>query len=314
MPVAPDAGMASLNRAAEALWPGMAAMLDARSAVQPAGFCVEVQRSVDSTNAELMRRVRTGQTEPLGTSPVLLVAAEQTAGRGRMGKTWVSQPGGSLTFSLLLRLQPVQWAGLSLAVGVTLAESLAQLLPTAVGEHLRLKWPNDLWLHDCKLAGVLVETAHMGAHPKDTGSARGIGGGSADGHLRTSAAPSACVVIGVGINIQTPTPVSSAPWTGVPPTGLAVHLEGLEPGQVLQAVAPALLRDVLVFEAEGFAAFADRFARRDALRGRPLVLSDGQQGNGNGVDEHGALQLLTAQGMHTVHSAEVSVRPAQERP
>jgi BirA family biotin operon repressor/biotin-[acetyl-CoA-carboxylase] ligase len=272
--------VASLNQAAEAVWPAMAQTLAEHPAPAMAGFTVEVVPRIDSTNAELMRRARSG---PHGQAPTLLVAADQTAGRGRMGKTWLSQPGHSLTFSLLLPLQPAHWAGLSLAVGVSVADALGPLLPPAVGESVRLKWPNDLWLGTAKLAGILVETAHLGA--------------------------GACVVVGVGINIEAPVPDPSAAWTGVPPTGLATHQAGLDTGAVLRAVAPALLRDLLAFEALGFSAFAQRFAQRDALRDRALVLFDGLQGTGCGVDEQGALLVLTAQGVQSVHSADVSVRP-----
>jgi BirA family biotin operon repressor/biotin-[acetyl-CoA-carboxylase] ligase len=75
-------------------------------------------------------------------------------------------------------------------------------------------------------------------------------------------------------------------------------------------VLPNLLHDVLAFEASGFAAFAHRFATRDALAGQALRLSDGTEGIGQGVDGTGALQVLTAQGLRSVNSAEVSVRPA----
>jgi BirA family transcriptional regulator, biotin operon repressor / biotin---[acetyl-CoA-carboxylase] ligase len=173
-------------------------------------------------------------------------------------------------------------------VGVSLADALAPLLPATTGEQLRLKWPNDLWLDGAKLAGILVETAHQ--------------------------AGSACVVVGVGINLEAPVPDPTAIWTGAPPTGLAAHQTGLDTGAVLRAVAPALLRDLLAFESLGFSAFAQRFAQRDALRDQPLVLSDGKNGTthgtGCGVDEQGALLVLTAQGMQSVHSADVSVRPA----
>ena len=107
------------------------------------GFTVEVLPSIDSTSSELMRRARAGLMEP-----VLLAADEQTAGRGRLGKGWHSKAGQSLTFSLALPLAPADWSGLSLAVGVSLAESLHP--------DVRLKWPNDLWLHQRKLGGILV--------------------------------------------------------------------------------------------------------------------------------------------------------------
>ena len=84
---------------------------------------------------------------------------------------------------------------------------------------------------------------------------------------------------------------------------------GVTAGETLALVAPALVRDVLRFGQEGFSAFAQRFARRDALRGRAVRLSDGTEGTADGVDAHGALRVMTSQGLRTVHSAEVSVRP-----
>jgi hypothetical protein len=127
---------------AEAIWEAVAPILP--------GFTVEVLPQVDSTNSELMRRSRLGQTDP-----VLLVAERQSAGRGRLGRQWQSQAGESLTFSLGLLLAPADWAGLSLAVGVCLAEALHP--------QVRLKWPNDLWLDDRKLGGILIETASSAA-------------------------------------------------------------------------------------------------------------------------------------------------------
>lgn len=278
-----DALLARLNTAAETVWPSMNAALMGAHPTDPgasAGLTVEVLPQMDSTNSELMRRARAGQAEP-----VLLVAADQTAGRGRMGKTWLSQPGDSLTFSLGLPLQPQDWAGLSLAVGVSLAESLGHLLKRPV----ELKWPNDVWLDGRKLAGVLVETAHH--------------------------ATARTVVVGVGINVAhvprqwSATPLAAGGWPGVEPTCVADHQPQADAADVLQAVAPALLRDVLAFEALGFAAFVARFATHDVLLGRPLRLSDGTEGEGRGVDPTGALLVMTPQGLRTVHSAEVSVRP-----
>ena len=117
------------------------------------GLVLEQVDSIASTNTELMRRVRGGQTRP-----TLLLARQQTAGRGRLGRQWLSAAGAgaeaeSLTFSLSLPLAPLDWAGLSLAVGVSLAASLHPAL--------RLKWPNDLWLDGRKLGGILIETAAL---------------------------------------------------------------------------------------------------------------------------------------------------------
>jgi BirA family transcriptional regulator, biotin operon repressor / biotin---[acetyl-CoA-carboxylase] ligase len=78
---------------------------------------------------------------------------------------------------------------------------------------------------------------------------------------------------------------------------------------VLGRVVPALVVDVQRFEAEGFAAFAGRFAARDALKDRAVVLSDGTTGTACGVASDGALRVLVGQQMRRVDSAEVSVRP-----
>ena len=113
------------------------------------GFTVEVLPEIDSTNSELMRRARARSLEP-----VLLIAKRQTAGRGRLGRSWAGDAGESLTFSLGLPLAPGDWSGLSLAVGVSLAESLHP--------RIQLKWPNDLWFADRKLAGVLIDVKRLG--------------------------------------------------------------------------------------------------------------------------------------------------------
>ena len=93
---------------AEALWEAIAPQLP--------GFTVEVLPTIDSSNTELMRRARDGLTDP-----VLLIAEQQTQGRGRLGRNWVSGVGDSLMFSLGLPLAPRDWSGLSLAVGVSVA-------------------------------------------------------------------------------------------------------------------------------------------------------------------------------------------------
>lgn len=263
----------TLSRHAKAVW----------QAVEPSlpGFTVEVLPSIDSTNSELMRRARSGLMEP-----VLLAAEEQTAGRGRLGKVWHSKIGQSLTFSLALPLAPTSWSGLSLVVGVSLAGSLHP--------DVRLKWPNDLWLQQRKVGGILVETASSGE--------------ASQGQR--------LVVIGVGINVARPE-VSAlaalvpdgAAVTALAPAGLAEVLVGITPGEVLERVAPALVRDIQAFAAQGFTAFAQRFVQRDALHGQSVQLSDGTRGTACGVNDDGALQLLTECGMQTVTSAEVSVRP-----
>ncbi len=249
-----------MNWPAEAIWEAVAPLWP--------GFTVEILPEIDSSNTELMRRARAGRGEP-----VLLVAERQTAGRGRLGRGWQSAPGASLTFSLALPLTPSDWSGLSLAVGVSVAENLHPAV--------RLKWPNDLWVGDRKLGGILIETASAGAGPRQA-------------------------VIGIGINIEAP----PAQGLSTPPAGLRELVADADGPQVLLRVLPPLVRDLLAFADAGFAGFHARFDARDALRDRAVALSDGTAGTAHGVGDDGALLVHTAAGLRAVASSEVSVRPA----
>ncbi len=253
---------------AESLWEQIAPELP--------GFTVEVLPQIDSTNSELMRRARAGQPYP-----TLLVAEQQTAGRGRLGRQWASDC-SALTFSLGLPLAPADWSGLSLAVGLSLAESLHS--------HVAIKWPNDLWLDGRKLAGILVETAAMpGAN-----------------------SPERYVVVGVGINVAK----TSAEGLRTAPAWLQELDPQATAATALARVALPLVRAVQAFAVHGFAPLAARFASRDALMGREVVFTDAEgerSGRAQGVAENGALLVHTAGRMHTLTSSEISVRPvAQE--
>jgi biotin-[acetyl-CoA-carboxylase] ligase BirA-like protein len=151
-----------LHWGAEALWEQLQPVLP--------GLSVEVVARLDSTNTRLLERARDVGGDPdADLAPCLLVAEEQTAGRGRLGRGWVSAPGRSLTFSLALPMATLQWGGLSLAVGVALADALDPLAASPAATCLALKWPNDLWLRDAaapaggrKLGGILIETVAVG--------------------------------------------------------------------------------------------------------------------------------------------------------
>lgn len=241
------------------------------------GFAVERVDEIDSTNTELMRRARAGSQ-----APVLLVAERQPAGRGRLGRPWQSSQGtaqpASLTFSLGLPLAPKDWSGLSLAVGVSVAESLD---PTS-SAGVRLKWPNDLWVNDRKLVGILIETAV----PQGDAAQR-------------------YVVIGVGVNVGP----READGLRMPPAWVQEWRPDATPGELLLDVVPPLIATVQAFAERGFAPFAERFAARDALRGREVHLSDGTAGLCEGVGWGGELRVRTADGLQSITSSDVSVRP-----
>lgn len=281
---------------AEALWQQLVPLLP--------GLSVEVVHTVRSTNTALLERARavpdTGPTSMdaivrpsvesgafgrrrIDLQPCLLVAENQTAGRGRQGRTWHSSPGASLTFSLALPLAVADWSGLSLAIGVALAEALDDA--PAGQPRIGLKWPNDLWLLDQpdatrKLGGILIETVTAGSQR--------------------------LAIIGIGLNVQAFTPVEVS--TGFAPLR-ELDASATAPA-VLARVALPLVRALQLFEREGFAPFADRFAARDVLVGRRITttLREVPEGMARGVSAQGALLVETATGLQHVASGEVSVR------
>ncbi|MGB7503187.1 MAG: biotin--[acetyl-CoA-carboxylase] ligase [Azonexus sp.] len=243
-------------------------------------FNVDVLDECDSTSSELMRRADCGA--PVGT---VIVADRQTAGRGRRGRTWLSTPEASLTFSLLWRFSgpPGQLAGLSLAVGVALARGLERL----GAQGIRLKWPNDVLLESgggfAKLAGILVELAS---------DRRG-----------TQA------VIGVGLNLLPP--AGDLPQ---PAAGLAQALNQMpERHAVLAAILQALAEVLEAFAVDGFSGAEMEWQQRHAWQGLAVqLLGDDAlpiDGICLGVDDDGALLLDTAAGVQRIFSGDVSLRP-----
>jgi len=283
------------------------------------GLSVEVLARVQSTNSALLERARIapGAQHAAGSAagpsdegagrvgrrqadmqPCLLVAEHQIAGRGRGGRGWRSARGASLTFSLALPLAPADWSGLSLAVGVALADALQPEAPAADTPRIALKWPNDLWL---------VPSADQGP-PADGSLGRKLGGilieTLASGRQRLA-------VIGVGLNILAlPEPLPAELH------GRFASLSEIDPAatapSTLARVALPLVEALQSFERDGFAVFAERFAARDLLRGHALRTSSASvpEGTARGVDARGALLLEAADGVHAIESGEVSVRPA----
>ena len=259
--------MASVKFGNGLIWPAEAIW----QAVSPSwpDFTVEILPQIDSTNSELMRRARAGRLEP-----TLLVAERQTAGRGRLGKEWLSSDlmdGASLTFSVGLPMAPLDWYGLSLAVGLSIVESLHP--------SLQLKWPNDVWFQGRKLGGVLIETVCVG-------------------DVRFA-------VIGVGINIQ----ARDAAGLQTPPAALVEVLPDFTAPMALLQIAPKLLQDLKRFEAFGFEKLRTAFHARDLLYGLTVLCSDNISGIARGVDANGALLVHTIAGVKKISSAEVSIRP-----
>ena len=256
-------------------------LLKARLGDQAGRFDVDALDECDSTSSELMRRAERGA--PSGT---VIVADRQHAGRGRRGRSWLSQPEASLTFSVLWRfsLPLSRLSGLSLAVGLALARALEKL----GGKGVALKWPNDVLLvdgeHFAKLAGILIELSS---------DRRG-----------------AQAVIGIGLNLSVP-----AGDTGQPVAGLSQACEARpERHQVLAAILAELAEVLSIFADAGFAGVKDEWARYHAWQGQPVqILDEGfsaLRGRCLGVDDEGALRIETSEGIERIFSGDVSLRPA----
>ena len=271
---------------------------------------------VDSSNSALLRSAQAGDT-----TPQVLWAAVQTAGRGRMGRQWqshnpsdsqsaspdTSAPQRSLTFSIGLALAPQDWSGLSLVVGLAAAEVL--------GAAVVLKWPNDICLRRgaayAKLGGILLETQALPEAAAQALAAQQPG---------ISTAAARWLVIGLGINLQgQPAGALRSPasdWASSLPAGEAERLLADEPALCTRLVL-AILQAVLRFEGTGFAPFAPAFAQRDVLLGQSVATyQDGQLGQTGlalGVAPDGSYRLrLDGGAEHAIHSAEISLRPSAQ--
>lgn len=259
-------------------------------------FVLEVLAKVDSTNRYLHSLYLKGLDNAANftstftrsvcetsSNPVAICfAQEQTAGRGRGGQSWFSPPGGNLYFSLGWSFyQPMMTlSGLSLMVGVVIAEVLSRTSGiTSIG----LKWPNDIYYQQQKLAGILIESAKV-----DPSSQR--------------------AVIGVGINLMSSN-MSHAPIDQ--PFTTMESILGFAPcrNQLALDLLVALLTQLPQFAEHGFALFQSRFAHYDKLKNQHVTLKvsgETLMGVAQGVDEAGRLILVTPTQVYHLSSAEIS--------
>jgi BirA family biotin operon repressor/biotin-[acetyl-CoA-carboxylase] ligase len=246
-----------------------------------------------STNADLLQRARQG-TGPA--KPWLRGARRQSQGRGRAGRVWQNEADATLMFSCAFDtyLPLAQLPALSPLTGLAACEVLQRMVGSA-GERLRVKWPNDLVWDEAKLAGILVETIHGVADPEGRHA----------------------VVIGIGVNLHNAAWLAQeleravADWDQV--CGAAGR--AVAPRDIVAAVALAWQAALAQCETGGFAGFAERYAKVDALAGRAVnVLHDGKvlrSGVAAGVDPHGRLLVDATDGRAPVAVGEISVRATQ---
>jgi BirA family transcriptional regulator, biotin operon repressor / biotin---[acetyl-CoA-carboxylase] ligase len=211
-------------------------------------------------------------------SGTVVTAGEQSAGRGRHGRVWSAPAGSALLYSAVLRPLEERHGLLPLAVPLAVCDAIEAVAPARCS----VKWPNDVWIEEAKVAGVLVE-----ARPPDW------------------------AVIGVGVNVS----IRADQFPGDlrwPATSVADGRTGVTVDDVREALNAAL--DVRVEEAQDKT--LEAFGERDALRGREVgwvgagsVAGEGS-GMADGIDERGNLLVERANGERlALGSGEVSLRP-----
>lgn len=222
-------------------------------------------RLTDSTNDRA--RHLAGVGAPHGT---LVTAEEQTAGRGRQGRTWTASPGRALLASVLLR-DPPRPALLPLAAAVATAEACEAVAAVRCS----IKWPNDVWVGERKVAGILVE-----ARPGE-----------------------GWAVVGIGVNVSTALG-ELPPELRETATSLAIAGGSARTEEVLEPLLAALERWQAAAPRELLAVWRER----DALAGRRVRWRDGE-GTARGVDDEGALVVDTTAGRVALNAGEVHLLP-----
>jgi len=218
-----------------------------------AGYRLAVYDRVDSTNSEALRLARDGDRGPLW-----IAALEQTAGRGRRGREWLSQD-GNLTVSLLMSgsFAPRVAATLGFVAALAVHEACSASVP---GSHLTLKWPNDLLADDAKLAGILLESEIHGDR--------------------------LAVVVGIGVNVLSAPASTDRPATSLRALGHSVTLETL-----FARLTDAWCRHEAIWDqGRGFAAIRRLWLERAHGIGAPVSVRIGER------VETGVFETLDAEG------------------
>ena len=252
---------------------------------------LEIFKSIDSTNNHARKKA---EREPC--SGAVILAEQQTAGRGRRGKTWVSPFAANIYLSIVWDFEQGAQAleGLSLAVGVAVKRAL-----NSHGiKEVQLKWPNDIYVDGKKLGGILLE---MIGDP----------------------AGQCSVIVGVGINMAMPADQGAnidQLWTDV-----RTQMQTQQPENERQVqlgknhLTSSLISEIIIllsdFQAQGFSFYRDEWQAADAFYGLQAAIHTPQRsisGTVRGVDPNGALRLELDNGeIETFIGGELSLRLSQ---
>ncbi len=238
------------------------------------GVRLAVYQTVGSTNSEALLRAAAGETGPLW-----IVAERQTAGRGRRGRTWVSEAGNLYASLLLIDPSPSDRAAeLSMVAALALRDAIVEIAPS-LAPRLNFKWPNDLLLDGRKTAGILVE-GEMSA-------------------LRLA------VAIGIGVNCAHHPDLASYPATSLAEAGVAI-----EPAPLFRAISAALPTRLSQWdEGRGFPAVRAEWLRAAAGLGHKIRVHLGDDevaGCFENMDEKGRMMLRLPNGrLETIAAGDV---------
>ena len=243
-------------------------------------IAVEIVQQTVSTNLDLLNRIRAEQID----GNTLLLAINQTGGRGRNGRHWYADQDHSLTFSLAWRFsRPVHMTpGIPLTAGIAMAQALARC-----GVKVQLKWPNDILKNGGKVAGILTETPD-----------------SRHDHW---------AVIGIGINLHLSDamektigqPAADMPW-----------LAQMDRNCLMAILIDSLAHHLRLLDEKGFDSLASVWNNLHAHHLKPVTIVQGSKklmsGRALGIDQEGRLLIQTGKGIETVISGDVSLRTGQE--
>jgi BirA family biotin operon repressor/biotin-[acetyl-CoA-carboxylase] ligase len=242
---------------------------------------VTVLPETDSTNDEAQRRARQGAPE--GT---VIFAEKQTSGRGRLNRRWESPEKKNIYASILLRpaLLPSITPQITLIAGIACYEALEPFLKPAQGSSfLRLKWPNDLWVHAKKIGGILTE---METHNDSVDF----------------------IVVGIGLNVNAgPEDFSEA----LRPIATSLRIETGSFQSRSAIVADLLLSFFRIYRSflkNGFEALRKKWESYSRMQGRKVKVQENQrsyEGVCEGLDENGFLLVRTPAGVEKVIAGDV---------
>ena len=253
----------------------------------------QVERTA-STNEDLLLRWRSGDLH----QPTSRLAIEQTHGKGRRGRIWHSEPNHTLTFSLAYPFHPnlsMQFfQGLSLACGLGIIQGIAayhNLPPTLLAKSgLGLKWPNDLYINDKKLGGILIE-----------GGQKIIG-------------EPFWMIIGIGLNLKSLSSSSSSSQIEYPIASLT-DLPGLGQSQLIPIwhQLTQSLSDILTrYMNSGFEQFIPDWNQWHLLQDQLVEIQDENTailtGKCRGINDYGAIIIETTSGIKTIHNGTLSLK------